>query len=100
MGCFLALLARIGVLVMWLGTTLVIRAFDGAWFLPMLGLIFLPITTLAYVAVFATAGDVTGWVWLWVVLGFLFDLGLYSSAGYSNRQGIRGYAAGLPRWPA
>lgn len=93
MGCLLTLLARVALLVVWLATPLVTRAFHESWILPLLGLIFLPITTLAYVAVYALGNGVTGWAWLWIVLAFLFDLGTHGSATRANRHRIRGYAA-------
>src|SRR5689334_13413455 len=99
MGCLLALFARVALLVVWLATPLVTRTFQGGWVLPLLGLIFLPITTLVYIAVYATAGGVTGWAWLLVALGFLFDLGTHSSGAYANRHRLRGHPSarsGLP----
>ncbi len=71
--------ARLALLLVWVLTPLVNRAFFGGWLLPLLGLIFLPCTTLVYVLVFLPGSGVTGWGWLWVVLAFLFDLGVYSS---------------------
>jgi hypothetical protein len=93
MGCFLALLSRIGLLVAWVATSTVSRAFQGGWLLPLLGLIFLPVTTLAYVAVYAIGNGVTGWAWLWVVLGFLFDVGAHGSGVSANSRRIRKYTA-------
>src|SRR5438045_3073145 len=69
-----ALFARLALLVVWLSTTLVQRAFHGGWLLPLLGILLLPITTLTYVIVYALAGGVTGWAWLWIALAFLLDL--------------------------
>lgn len=90
MGCLLALLARIGLLVVWLQTPLVKNGFQGGWILPLLGIIFLPLTTLSYVVIYAFSnGNVTGAAWLWVVLGLLFDLGLHGSGYSSNRRYIR-----------
>src|SRR6266699_3023374 len=60
-------------------TPFVYRAFHGGWLLPLLGILFLPITTLAYVLVYYISGDVTGWGWLWVVLAFILDLGAHSA---------------------
>lgn len=91
MGCLLALFARIGLLVVWLQTPLVKNAFQDAWIWPLLGIIFLPITTLSYVVVYALANGVNGWAWLWVVLGLLFDLGMHGSGAASNRRYIRRY---------
>lgn len=91
MGCLLALLARIGVLVVWTQTALVKTAFHDGWILPLLGLIFLPLTTLSYVVVYAFGNGVNGAAWLWVLLGLLFDLGLHGSGFYSNRPRYRRY---------
>ncbi len=92
MGCLLALFARVGLIVVWTSTPLVDRAFSGGWILPLLGVIFLPITALSYVVVYALGnGTVSGGAWLWVILGFLFDLGLHSSGFYSNRPRVRRY---------
>jgi hypothetical protein len=73
------LLARVALFVIWISTPLVDRAFHGGWLLPLLGIIFLPLTALAYVLVFALAGDVTGWNWLWIVMALLCDLTTHSS---------------------
>ncbi len=78
MSWLVALFARLALLVVWLSTPLVQRAFHGGWILPLLGIIFLPITTLAYVLVYYISGSVTGWGWLWVVLALLLDLGAHS----------------------
>lgn len=74
MSWLVALFARLALLVVWLSTTLVNRAFHGGWILPLLGLLFLPITTLTYVLVSYVYGSVTGWGWLWVALAVLLDL--------------------------
>jgi hypothetical protein len=91
MGCLLALLSRVGLLVVWLQTSLVKTAFGDGWILPLLGIIFLPLTTLSYVVVYALGNGVTGAAWLWVVLGLLFDLGMHGSGVSSNRVRIRKY---------
>ena len=79
MSWLVALFARLALLIIWLSTPLVYRAFHGGWLLPLLGILILPITTLTYVLVYALAGSVTGWGWLWVVLAFLLDLGAHSA---------------------
>ena len=90
MGCLLGLLARIGLLVVWLQTPLVKNGFHDGWILPLLGILFLPLTTLSYVVVYALGnGSVTGATWLWVILGLLFDLGIHGSGVSSNRSRIR-----------
>jgi hypothetical protein len=54
--------------------------------------LFLPITTVSYVVVYALgSGSVNGAAWLWVILGLLFDLGLHSSGFSSNRTRVIRY---------
>jgi len=81
MSWFIALFARLALLVVWLSTPLVNRAFHGGWILPLLGILLLPITTLTYVLVYSIAGSVSGWGWLWIALAFLLDLGANSAPG-------------------
>jgi hypothetical protein len=88
-GCIFALGAaffpRIGVILLWIFTPLVSRAFSGI-ILPILGLIFLPYTTLFYVLVYNPVTGVSIWGILFVILGFLFDLGSYAGGGWSGRR--------------
>lgn len=86
MGWLVALCARLALLAVWLFTPLVHRAFHEGWLLPLLGIIFLPLTTLAYVLVSALAGSVTGVGWLWVFLAFVLDLAAH---GAPIRQATR-----------
>jgi hypothetical protein len=73
-----ALLGRILVLVIWIGSD----AFDSVfvtWIFPLLGLLFLPYATLAFtIAKLADAGIVT--VMLSVGLGFALDAASYTLA--------------------
>jgi hypothetical protein len=89
MGCLQSLFLRIGLIIVWASTSLVDRAFSGGWLLPLLGLLFLPITTLSYVVVYALGNGVNGRAWLWVVLALLYDLGSNGTVIYSNRRRIR-----------
>lgn len=75
---------RFGILIWWLlDMARWERAFS-SFIWPLLGFIFLPWTTLAYVLVFP--GGVTGFDWIWLILGILIDLGAYSGSGYGNRR--------------
>ena len=95
-GCLFALGAaffpRLAVLFVWLFTPLVERAFTMViW--PILGIIFLPFTTLMYVLVYNPVVGVTGWGWLWVIVGLLLDISSYGGSTYSNRNRMPGYSA-------
>ena len=95
-GCLYALGAaffpRLALLFVWLFTPLVNRVFHFTFILPLLGIIFLPFTTLMYVLAYNPLAGVTGWGWFWVILGFLLDLSSYSSTAYTNRNRIPGYS--------
>ena len=89
MGCLFVLLAgfapRIALILMWIFTNLVDRAFSG-FVIPLLGLIFLPYTTLFYVLAWSPVGGVSGWGWFFVILGAIFDLGHWAGGGRSGRR--------------
>ena len=89
MGWLIAGLARLALIFVWIFTPYVTRAFDGGlwgWLLPLLGVLFLPITALTYIVVDALANGVTGWAWLWIVLAFLVDLAAHSSGVISSSR--------------
>jgi hypothetical protein len=85
--CLFALLSvffpRLGLLCVWIFTNEVEQAFDG-FILPLLGLIFLPLTTLVYALLWAPFGGVEGIEWFWVVLAFLFDVGALGGGARSR----------------
>jgi hypothetical protein len=88
MGCLFVLVAalspRLALVLVWITTNLVDRAFEG-FLLPLLGVIFLPFTTLFYVLSYGPVVGVSGWGWLFVFLGLLFDLGSYGGTARSRR---------------
>jgi hypothetical protein len=89
MGCLLAVLAaispRLALVLVWIFTNLVDRAFEG-FLLPLLGLLFLPLTTLVYVLAYRPVTGVSGWGWFFVILAVLFDLGSYGGGVFSRRR--------------
>ena len=81
MGClvliFALVSARLAIIVTWLFTGVLGRAYD-EWWLPVLGFFLLPWTTLAYAWMWdAGTNEVTGFEWFIVILAFLFDVGSY-----------------------
>jgi hypothetical protein len=89
MGCLLALLAgfapRVALVLVWIFTNLVDRAFSG-FLVPLLGLIVFPYATLFYVLAYSPALGVSGWGWVFVILGFILDLGHLAGGGRSARR--------------
>jgi hypothetical protein len=62
-----------------------------SWIWPLLGLIFLPWTTLMYMLVFG--GGVTGFEWILIGLSVVADIASYGGSAYGNRDRIPGYAS-------
>jgi hypothetical protein len=86
-GCLLAILTgffpRVGLLIVWIFTNEVDQAYD-TFILPLLGLIFLPLTTLVYALFYTPIGGVEGIEWFWVALAFLLDVGAIGGAARSR----------------
>ena len=94
MGCLFAAIAaffpRIGVLFVWLARPAYFNAaFGGSWLWPILGVIFLPFTTLMYALIWSPTSGLVGLDWLWLILAVALDLGGLGSTGYANRERYR-----------
>jgi len=89
MGCLFVLLAgfapRVALILVWIFSDLVDRAF-GSFFIPLLGLLILPYTTLFYVLAWAPVIGVSGWGWVFVVFGFIFDVAHWAGGEGARRQ--------------
>jgi hypothetical protein len=76
LGCLvtgiLSLAPRLVLLFLWLFAGRVSAAFEGI-LIPLLGFLFLPFTTLAYVLVWNAQSGVSGAAWLLVVGGLVFE---------------------------
>jgi hypothetical protein len=82
-GCLLVLLAafapRLIVVFAWIARPAYLDAVFDTWILPLLGLIFLPFTTLMWLLVGAPPSGVEGLDWLWIVLAVFLDLSHYGN---------------------
>lgn len=89
MGCLLAILAgffpRLALLVLWIARPALVAAAFNTFLLPLLGIIFLPFTTLIYVIVYTPGVGLTGFDWFWVILAVLLDIGHWG-ATYTQRN--------------
>ena len=95
MPCLFALMAgfapRLAALFLWLARpTMWSAAFGGSWLWPLLGVIFLPFTTIMYVILWSPGIGLTSSDWLWLILAVICDVMHYSSTAYSNREQIPG----------
>jgi len=75
---------RFVLVFIWIFGDRVELAFD-SWFWPLLGVFFLPWTTLFYVFAWSAVGGVDGGDWLFVALGFALDMITYASRSAKNR---------------
>ena len=95
MCCFFTALVlfgpRLAILVWWLINPVLWSAAFSSFIWALLGFIFLPWTTIFYVLVFP--GGITGFDWIWLGLGLLFDIVSYTGGGYGNRNRIPGYSS-------
>jgi hypothetical protein len=92
MPCLFAIMAgffpRIADLLLWLARpTQFMAPFNGNYLWPILGIIFLPFTTLFFVFMWTPGVGLVGWDWLWIGLAVVMDIS--SLAGhfrtYQNR---------------
>jgi len=99
-GCLFALLAvlspRLALLILWLFTPMVTVVFGDNWLWPLLGVLFLPFTTLMYVLVAAPLGPTNFWGWLLVLFGLFIDLRSYFDS-YAHREQVSRYSPYPPR---
>ncbi len=96
MGCLFAIFAgafpRLATLFIWLARPGYFNAaFGGNWFLSVIGIIFLPFTTLMYVLLWSAAG-IVGWDWLWLGIAVVLDISHYVGTFYGGRDRIPGYS--------
>ena len=89
MGCLVAIFAgffpRIALVVVWIATDYVDRAFD-SFLLPLIGLFVLPLTTLVYALAWVPGAHLGGGRWLWVAIAFVIELVGYAGTGRTNRD--------------
>lgn len=85
-GCILALLGaiapRLALVLMFLFTDMLSRAFDTI-LIPILGFIFLPLTTVIYV--FVAPNGLGPFDWILLIIGVLIDLGSLGGGAYGRR---------------
>jgi hypothetical protein len=97
MGCILALLAggfpRLITFFIWLARPLFFSvAFGGNLIWPLLGIIFLPFTTLLYSLLWTPGIGLIGFDWAFIIVAFLIDAGNIGGIGFANRRRTPAYA--------
>jgi hypothetical protein len=95
MCCLIAALFMFGpraaILVWWLIEPVRWNATFDTFLWPLAGFLVLPWTTLMYVAVFPAG--INGFDYVWLGIGFAFDMFSWFGGGYTNRNRITAYRA-------
>ena len=76
---------RLAFLIYWLIRPAYISMVFQTWIWPLLGLIFLPWTTLMWVLVYGANG-IVGFDWLWIGLALVGDIASYAGGAYKRKE--------------
>ena len=93
LGCLfafgLAVAPRAMLILAWIFSERWVKVWQGDFIVPLLGIIFLPFTTIMYMLVWKPSG-ISGWDWMWILLGVFLDVVHYQQAA-ANRDKVPGY---------
>jgi hypothetical protein len=96
MGCLLAVFAgmfpRIALVIFWIARPDRMDAVFTSLVWPVLGIIFLPFTTLIYVLLWQPRVGVTGSDWFWIALAVVLDVAHWGASARQRRQVPAGVA--------
>jgi hypothetical protein len=93
-GAAIAFAPRVVIIFAWLFSDRWSAVWDN-WFVPTLGFIFLPYTTIMYALSWNAITGVSGWDWMWIFLGFLLDVSQWAGV-ISRRREFRYYSEAYP----
>ena len=108
LGCLLAfsiaVAPRLVLILAWIFSDRWQIVWQNDWVMPLLGIIFLPFTTIMYMLAWQPAGpggaNIEGWDWMWILLGLILDIskwmGLWGNRQEATRQAQRYYRSGAP----
>lgn len=86
MGCLFVLLGafapRLAVLIVWLARPAMVSAAFDTWIVPLLGLIFLPFTTLIFLILYTPGVGLSGFDWVWLLAAVVVDVTNLGKSSY------------------
>ena len=110
-GCLLAFSAavapRLVLILAWIFADRWPLVWQGDWILPLLGIIFLPYTTIMYMlSVVVLPGgetEIAGFGWIWILMGLFLDFmkwsQMFANRNEAAKQTTKYYPSGAPRMP-
>jgi hypothetical protein len=97
-GCLLAFSAavapRLVLILAWIFSDRWRLVWQDDWIMPLLGIIFLPYTTIMYLLTWTLTGGIEGWDWLWIIIGLFLDFMKWSQM-FANRKEAAKQASGV-----
>jgi len=96
MCCFYTILLLLGSrfanVIWWIAEPVRWNSMFSSFIWPMLGIVFMPWTTLMYVLVafngLALPASLSGFDWMWMAFAVFADISMYAGGGYGNRDRI------------
>ena len=85
LGCLALFLPRVALVLVWLFSDFLGRAYHSLLW-PLLGFLFMPLTTLAYAAAINWNGSVSGGYFFMVLIAALMDLGVVGGGGWQRHR--------------
>jgi hypothetical protein len=106
LGCLLAfsiaVAPRVVLVLAWIFSDRWELVWQGDWIVPLLGIIFLPFTTIMYMLTWTLTGGIEGWDWMWILLGLMLDVskwfGLWGNRAKATESAQRYYPSGAPTY--
>ena len=89
-GVAIAAAPRLVLILAWIFSDRWPTVWGGTWLLPLLGIVFLPYTTVMYMLAWNPVTGIAGFDWFWIFLGVILDLMKWATIA-NNRRGIPGY---------
>jgi hypothetical protein len=90
MPCILVILIllfpRVALALLWLFSTYLDRAFQGGILLPLLGFIFLPLTTIVYAWEVNSGMPTAGINLLWLIIAVIIDVGSWGGGSFRRSE--------------
>ncbi len=90
---FAAFVPRVAVFIIWIARPAIINAAFDTWIFPLLGIIFLPFTTLIYVLLYRPGVGIEGADWIWLIIAVALDLS-HLAASAVDRTNASGWRSG------
>jgi len=106
LGCLLAFSAavapRVVLILAWIFSDRWHAVWQGDILMPLLGIIFLPYTTIMYLLTWSLVGGIEGWDWMWIIIGLFLDIMKWGQMLANRKEAARHtrkyYPSGAPSY--